>query len=275
MLLFVVLFLAIVQLELLLLPSFGAVPGAGISAALVVQGAVLLIAALLAGWAMLRWVDRRPPRALGFPLGRRAAGEVGWGIALGAAGPVVVVALLALAGAYRFSPDPGTLPGWLAVAGAGLLWLAIPAAAEEAVFRGYPFRTLAEGTGPVVATLVMSLAFAWVHGSNPNVGALGLLNIFLAGVMLSLAVLWTGSLWFASAVHLGWNWATAAALDLPVSGLDPFDPPLYDARSAGPDWLTGGAFGPEGGVVGTAAVVVAVALVGWYARRERAPAPED
>jgi hypothetical protein len=72
--------------------------------------------------------------------------------------------------------------------------------------------------------------------------------------MLSLAVLWTGSLWFASAVHLGWNWATAAVLDLPVSGLDSSTRPSTTAQPVGPAWLTGGEFGPEGGLAGTLAV---------------------
>jgi uncharacterized protein len=84
--------------------------------------------------------------------------------------------------------------------------------------------------------------------------------------MLSLAVLWTGSLWFASALHLGWNWATVGLLDLPVSGWELFDAPLYDGAATGPRWLTGGEFGPEGGLVGTMAVVAGITLTWWYAR---------
>lgn len=270
-LLFVLLLIAILQLLFSLQPPptvLVEAAGRDLLAELVFQGLLLLIAALAASWIMLRWVDHRPLRDLGFGLGRGVPGDLGWGIGVGAAGPVVVVLMLGLAGAYRFPPDPGPVLAWAGVVLSALLWLAIPAAAEEAVFRGYLFRTLTDGAGAVVATLITSLLFALVHGSNPNVSTLGLFNIFLAGVMLALAVLWTGSLWFASAVHLGWNWATAASLDLPVSGLDPFDPPLYDGVPVGPAWLTGGSFGPEGGAAGTAAAAAVLALVWWY--RDRA-----
>lgn len=266
-LLFTVLVLALISAQALILAAFFEPPGQeDMAAALLYQAVLMLAASVLAGWAMLRWVDRRPLSDLGFALDRRVPVDLVAGIPIGAAGLVVAVMLLTLLGAYRFTAAPGTLPEWGAVMGAALLFFALPAAAEEALFRGYAFRTLVEGSGPVVATVIMSMLFALVHGANPHMAGWGYVNIFAAGVMLSLAVLWTGSLWFASAVHLGWNWATAALLDLPVSGLGLFDAPLYDGHPAGPAWLTGGDFGPEGGLAGTLAFLVVVALLWWYAR---------
>lgn len=268
MLLFGVLLLALIQLQLLILASLVDLEGLlELSAkALLVQGLVLLLGAVLAGWIMLRWIDRRPLRELGFALERRVPGHLGAGLGIGAVALVAVVLALSLVGAFRFTAAPGTLAGWVAVSGSVLLWLALPAVAEEAIFRGYPFRTLVEGIGPAGATIIMSILFALVHGANPNVNAFGYVNIFAAGVMLSLAVLWTGSLWFASALHLGWNWTMAGLLHLPVSGLELFETPLYEGEATGPAWLTGGAFGPEGGLAGSMAVAVAVALMWWYLR---------
>ena len=60
-------------------------------------------------------------------------------------------------------------------------------------------------------------------------------------------------MWTAFGAHLGWN-ATLAALAAPVSGL-PFDIPYIDYRMGGPAWLTGGAFGPEGGLLATVALI--------------------
>jgi membrane protease YdiL (CAAX protease family) len=267
-LLFVALFLAIAQAELFFLPFLVQAPAPDdrISAALVGQSVVLLSAALLAGWAMLRWVDRRPRDGLGFPLGPRVPVQLGLGLLLGSAAIALVVLPLAALGAYDYDPRPGTLTGWLAVSGVSLAALALPAAAEEAVFRGYLLRTIREGVGPVAAVGVTSLLFALVHGANPNVGVPGLVNIFLAGALLAVAVLRTGSLWFASAIHLGWNWVMAGPLDLPVSGLGGYDVPLYDVVGGGPPWLTGGAFGPEGGAVGTLSVAVGLGLVLWTTR---------
>jgi uncharacterized protein len=276
LLLFTLLALVLLQVQLLLVAGAGLFPRPErVAELLLVQSVMLLLAALLAGWAMLRWVDRRPLRELGFALERRVPRDLFLGVVIGALALAGVVLLLTLGGAFRFAAAPGSVGQWLGVVGAALLFFALPAAAEEAIFRGYPFRTLVEGAGPVVATLVMSTLFALVHGSNPNVDTVGLLNIFAAGVMLSLAVLWTGSLWFATAVHLGWNWAMAAVLDLPVSGLDLFDAPLYDGQSTGPAWLTGGIFGPEGGLAGTLAVLLAITLIWWYARPGSPGEPRD
>jgi uncharacterized protein len=91
------------------------------------------------------------------------------------------------------------------------------------------------------------------------------------------AYLRTLSLWFATAVHLGWNWAMATLFDLPVSGITAFDTPLYEPVVGGPAWWSGGLFGPEGGVVGTIGlrVVALLAAVGAarpdpaYRRRRR------
>jgi uncharacterized protein len=267
-LLFALLFIAAVPLQALLffsLSGMRTLPD-NILQVLLLQSVIFLIAGLGAGWALLRWVDRRPLRELGFALERRVPRDLAMGLVIGAAALVLVVMALALAGAFRFTSAPGTVAGWLAFVLTALFWLALPAVAEEVIFRGYPFRALVEGIGPAGATLIMSALFAAVHGAAPNVDAFSLANIFAAGVMLSLATLWTGSLWFASTLHLGWNWATVGLLDLPVSGWELFDAPLYDGVATGPRWLTGGEFGPEGGLAGTLAVVAGITLTWWYAR---------
>ena len=91
--------------------------------------------------------------------------------------------------------------------------------------------------------------FALFHGLNPGITPLGLGNIALAGIFLGVAFYAPGGLWTAFGAHLGWN-ATLAALDAPVSGL-PFSIPLIDYRAGDPVWLSGGHFGPEGGLLAT------------------------
>jgi len=267
-LLFVLLFMAMFQAQALIVASLVGLPALPdqLIQVLMLQGALMLTAAVVAGWVMLRWVDRRPVRELGFGLERRVPRDLAVGVALGAVAMIGAVLLMTATGAFQFTSAPGTVAGWGLVMAMALLSLALPAAAEEALFRGYLFRTLIEGIGVPGAVVITSALFTLLHGSNPNVDLFGYVNIFGASIMLSLAVLWTGSLWFASAVHLGWNWATAAALDLPVSGLDIFDAPLYDGVAVGPVWLTGGVFGPEGGVTGSVAILAAIALIWWYAR---------
>ncbi len=244
-------------------------PG-GLAGQLAWQGAIMLTAAVAAGAALLRWVDQRAVASLGFGLGAGAVRQVLAGLAIGTLAMVTVLGVGLVLGGYRLAAADGSMAGYLGTLLAGAAVLALPAAAEEALFRGYPFQALVESVGPVAGTVVFSAAFAAAHVANPEMRLLAVVNIFLAGVMLCMAYLRTGSLWFVSGVHLGWNWTVALPLDLPVSGLRAFDAPLYDTVASGPEWLTGGAFGPEGGALGTLGFVVAAGLVWWWTRRESA-----
>lgn len=232
---------------------------------------VLLVAAVVAGWVLLA-LDGRGPAALGFHLAPSVPGEVVRGLGLGAAAALAVVAVLALSGAVAFTADGGSLWGWLHTGLAMAAFLALPAAAEEALLRGYPLQALAEAWGEGRALWATSVVFGALHLQNPGATPLGTANVVLAGLFLGAVYLRTGSLWWASGAHLGWNWAHGFLVDLPVSGLDRWDVPLVDAALRGPAWLSGGSFGPEGSVAATL-VVAGAALWSWrggWLRREPA-----
>lgn len=225
---------------------------------------VMLGSALLAGWGMLALVDRRRPGALGFALEPAAVKDSVVGLGIGGAMLGAAVALLAVASMARWVADDGTMPEYVAALATSFVFFAVAAAAEEAMFRGYAFQVLVQGIGVWPAVLISSALFAALHGNNPNVTWVALANIFLAGVMLAVAYLRTRSLWFATAVHLGWNWMMASLLDFPVSGLVR-DMPLYTARETGPDWITGGSFGPEAGIAATLTIVLGTVWM-WRTR---------
>jgi membrane protease YdiL (CAAX protease family) len=154
----------------------------------------------------------------------------------------------------------------VAQVGKTLVILAPAALAEELMFRGLPMVVAGAAIGRGRAVLILSVLFALAHLTNPNVTSTGIGNIALAGIFLSLAFFSPGGMWTAFGAHLGWN-ATLAALAAPVSGL-PFDIPYVDYRTGGPAWLTGGAFGPEGGLLATVTLTAAVALVARWNRKD-------
>lgn len=227
---------------------------------------VLLVATLAAGWTVLARLDGRPIGALGFAVTPALPRELALGFAIGGGLLALVVLLLAASGSVAWVADAGDAGEYLVVLFGSLLFFAVAAAWEEALFRGYPFQVLVEGIGAWPATFVFALVFAAAHGQNPEVGWLALANIFLASVLLSVAYLRTRSLWFATALHAGWNWTMAFLLDLPVSGLSAFDTPVYSGVATGPEWWTGGAFGPEAGL---AATLVLLGGTVWLLRTRR------
>lgn len=183
---------------------------------------------------------------------------VALGLGLGAVPAVVAMALAVPAGGgWRL--DGGTVTAWLASVSWLVLLLAPAAFAEELIFRGVPLVALSERFGRWPALAALSVLFGLAHLGNANVTALAVLNVALAGVFLSLCFFLPGGIWTATGAHLGWN-LTLAALAAPVSGL-PFAIPFLDYRSGGPEWLTGGAFGPEGGACATLVLAAAVAFV--------------
>ena len=224
-----------------------------------------LLAALVAGWIVLARLDGRPIGALGFAIGPTTVREIVGGLLVGGALIAAVTGLLLLTGTAVFVPDDGTLSGYAATLLQTLLFFSVAAAWEEVLFRGYPFQALVEGIGPIAATLIASAAFSALHARNPNIDSVAFFNIFLAGVLLSAAYLRTRSLWFATAVHTGWNWTMATLFDFPVSGLL-FDTPLYSGVSRGAEWWTGGVFGPEAGLAGTFALLAGTL---WILRTRR------
>ena len=100
-----------------------------------------------------------------------------------------------------------------------------------------PLVALAWVMGRGGAITAVAIPFALAHLLNPNLTALGVGNIALAGIFLGVMFYAPGGIWTATGAHLGWN-GILACLDTPVSGL-PFDLPLLDYRSGGPAWLTG------------------------------------
>jgi membrane protease YdiL (CAAX protease family) len=248
---------------LLLIAGGFAVPAAleGTSEGLFAGSALTLGAAFLAGAVLLWKMDGRTAGAMGLGLTRSTAWELALGLGIGLAGIAVAAFVMFASGGLRYASQPGDAAGWFMVAAKSFGFFAVPAMAEEVLFRGYAFQVTVRVVGPVAGTLAASALFAVAHAANPSVAPLGLVNIFLAGVLLSAAYLRTRSLWFAGALHLGWNWGMAGPLDLPVSGLEMVDAPLYEPVIGGSAWVTGGPFGPEGGFVGTLAFTLALLAV--------------
>lgn len=252
-------------------PESTASPGlAGVLVALTLNGAALSAAVVVAA----RFLDRRHLVDVGLWLNPGWWRDLGVGAAIGV-GLIGGVFLVGVGlGVYEATLDPGA-PGDSPVAAWVLLVAATMAAVavyEELLLRGYLLTNLAEGFTAAVgrsaavgaAGLVSSVAFGLFHGVNPGASTLGLVTITLAGGLLALGYVYTGGLALPVGLHTTWN-LTHVLLGLPVSGVE-LGVRLVATEPRGAEVVHGGAFGPEGGVLGLAATGLgAVAVVG-YAR---------
>ena len=227
--------------------------------------------ALLIGTAVsLRWVEQRSWSYVW--LGREAANprRIAFGFAVGAIAIGLPIALLLSAHWLR---DAGGPPSSLWGAGIRITMLLLPAALlEELLFRGYALAVLRELWGWPWATVVTSAAFGAVHLANAGANVASTTLVTVAGVFLSAVLIRTRSLYAAWSAHFAWNWTMAVVFHTAVSGL-PLESPRYRYVDAGPDWATGGEWGPEGGLPAGIGMIAGIAYL--TARRRSAPRREE
>ena len=235
---------------------------------LLLQGTVSLLSAAFLTWVIGIVANRLTPRDLRYAAPPAAARGAAWGLGLGAAAAAAALLIATAIGGAQWTGDAGGTGAYVAEVARTLAVLAPAALAEEVVFRGVALVLLARAIGRAPAVGLLAVVFGLAHLQNPNTTAFGIANIIAAGVFLSLVFYTPGGIWAAFGAHLGWNGALAA-LDAPVSGL-PFDIPMIDYSAGTPAWLTGGAFGPEGGAAATAAIALACAATVVWLRKERA-----
>ncbi|MEX0908301.1 MAG: type II CAAX endopeptidase family protein [Gemmatimonadaceae bacterium] len=240
---------------------------ASVGVRLLVHPLVYPLGFLAAHVFMLRQIDRKGWSYVW--LGREAArpSKLVSGLALGAL--VVALPAGALLAANQLSVVDAPDGAWWNAALLAATVLLPSAFAEELFARGYIFALLRETAGWKPALAITSIGFGLIHLANPGANWQSLSVVVLAGFFLGAVVLVTGSLYAATLAHFAWNWFIAAVLHMPVSGVPVVGSPDYRVVETGPDWLTGGSWGPEGGLAAGLGLSIGLIYLSWSARRSR------
>ncbi len=148
---------------------------------------------------------------------------------------------------------------------------------EEVISRSYlipnfkeafTFNKIPPAKATIIAIVFSSVFFSFAHGFNPNLTIFALINITLAGIMLAIPYILTGRLAFSVGIHFAWNFAQGGIFGFRVSGL-PIRGSLIQIQQAGNPMWTGGAFGPEGGIIGTLAIILVAYLSVIWIRKKK------
>jgi membrane protease YdiL (CAAX protease family) len=226
---------------------------------------ISLASVVLATWIMLRRVEKLPWSTVGLDRPAASPRLILKGTALG--GLTIGIASLVLLAIGMLRIDQTTPGSWWGEAWRSTLVFLPAAFFEELFIRGYVFAVLRRAAGWKLALIVTSVVFGLLHAWNPNPDAESILAVIVAGFFLGAIFLATRSLYAAGAAHFAWNWVMSGALHIAVSGL-PSPDPDYRVVETGPDWLTGGPWGPEGGLMAVVAMfVVFFYLYGRYLNR--------
>ncbi len=244
----------------LLLPALAAVLHLGEPAIAVLRRSGILAFALLGYWLYVRLHEKRAVTELRIaPLG----------IVFGALSGAVLISITTLSlfalGNYEVVAVRG-MQGVPPIAGAILAAAII----EEIVFRGIVFRALEGALGTVMAVLLQSLVFAIMHWFNAGADLAMVLALTLIGAFWTCVFIASRNLWVVGLHHAAWNFAIFAT-GIPLSGLEDWraKAPL-ESIYHGPAWLTGGEFGPETSIITAVVMVVSIAVLVRWTRKQQA-----
>jgi hypothetical protein len=236
---------------------------------------IQLVAISLATWIARRFFDQRSFISLGLQIDRKALLDSLFGFGLSA----LMMGLIFLfewgLGWLKLenqvvnrSFSVAVLPALLSA----LLGFIAVGFYEELMSRGYYLQNLIEGSNLPWGLFLSSAIFSLLHLPNPNSSILSIIGLLASGYFLAYAWLRTGQLWLAIGLHIGWNFFEGPIFGFPVSGLD--RSVLIFHTVDGPQWITGGAFGPEAGLVSLLAMGLGAFLI-WLYTRKRFPAPPN
>jgi membrane protease YdiL (CAAX protease family) len=217
-----------------------------------------------------RFLDKRTFVSLGLQINKQAAADILAGIAI----TFVIMGLIyfaeVAAGWLTFESFAWQNESAASVITGVLTFFAVFVFVgwnEELLSRGYHLQTLASGTNLFWGVVISSSVFGLAHLGNPNATWVSAAGIFFAGLFLAYGYLRTGQLWLSIGLHIGWNFFEGVIFGFPVSGLDIYR--LIRHQIQGPEIWTGGAFGPEAGLIVLPALAVGSVLIYFYTGNRR------
>lgn len=226
-----------------------------------------LAAVLIGTWIARRALDRRSFVSLGLKLDTTTLPDLLLGLFI----PAILMGLIFLVewalGWLTFEGFAWQRLGFSEVI-AGLLnslvIFLVVAISEELLSRGYHLQNLTDGLNLFWGLVLSSAIFAVLHLGNPESSLVAVLGLICAGLFLAFGWLRTRQLWLPIGLHLGWNFFEGTIFGFPVSGLETFH--LIEHSTSGPVFITGGAFGPEAGLIILPALALGVGLMIVFTR---------
>jgi len=262
--------------------GLGGDPGGALAASPVFRTTSYVVASLVTAiasvWVAGRFFDRRPFSGFGLRLDRVWWLEFCFGLALGALLMTAIFLVELAAGWITVTGTFETIGNGKPFSLAILLPLVVFVCVgfyEELLSRGYQLQNMAEGLnfpslGPrgaiLLAWILSSALFGLLHLANPNASLVSTLSITFAGLLLGTGYVLTGRLAIPIGLHITWNFFQGNVFGFPVSGLEPLGAMFVSIEQGGPSLFTGGAFGPEAGLLDPAATIVGSLLIWLWVR---------
>ncbi len=201
-------------------------------------------------WLWVRFFEKRSLKTLGLQsknaFKKYISGFLSGFIMLG-----IVIGLMAMFDTIGFQEkvEPFSLD-FLGIMLLLLLGYIVQGAAEEIMTRGWQFQVIGARYRPWLGAVISSVIFALLHGLNKGISVLAIINLLLFAFLLIIFILRDKSIWAACGWHTAWNWSMENIYGLKVSGTEGVGS-ILNLSTEGPNYITGGDFGPEGSILTT------------------------
>ncbi len=212
-------------------------------------------AAAVANVVVLRIYERGQLTDIGLGWTAASRRNLSLGLLGGIGAALIVIAGPILVRQADLVPVPNEHMQWPSLLFVSIVLL-FGAVGEEMLFRGYLFQVLVKAIGPFATMLPMAVVFGLAHSGNPSFTLLPFVNTVLWGVVLGYSFILSGDLWLPIGLHFGWNW-TLPLLGVNLSGFTMSVTGYSMHWNIGGLW-SGGDYGPEGGLLTTAILVLLV-----------------
>ncbi|CDM70087.1 putative membrane protein [Clostridium bornimense] len=216
---------------------------------------VSLIFSVVLFWKIL---DKKPIRDIGLKNIKKSFKELCLGLLFGALSMSIVFLILILTGSAKVTTS-FINPNFSMSLVTSLILFIFVGISEEMFSRGYCIKVLEQTNKKWIPLIVSSAIFSIMHGVNPGVTILSIINIFLVGILLGYMFIKTNNLWLPIGYHITWNYFQGNVFGFLVSGTTTEG--LYTTESIGNTIISGGNFGPEGGIIVTIVVLISILLV--------------
>ena len=227
--------------------------------AMVAQTIPPLIAASLIGALAMAIFESRTLSDLGLHWREGTGRNLLTGLAIGAGGAMLLIAVPVLTGLAHFESVADANFSWRAAIFT-LALLFCGAAGEEIAFRGFPLQFLIRSYGAWISIVGIGILFGLLHGFNPGATRLSMANTAGFGILFGFALTRSHDLWLPIGLHFGWN-AALPFLGVELSGFTIKVVGYQLVWKTGDLW-SGGTYGPEASLLATAVVLVLFAVVG-------------
>jgi membrane protease YdiL (CAAX protease family) len=202
--------------------------------------------------------DRKPIRDIGLINIKKGYKDLLKGLALGAISMIIV--FIILVASKNITLENSLLkPNFNSSLLTGLVLFIFVGINEEMFARGYCMTVLKQTGNKWVIVIVSSIIFSLMHSLNPSMSFLSYLNLFLFALLAAYMFIKSNNLWLSIGYHITWNYFEGNIFGFQVSGLGTSS--LYTLRAPTNNIITGGSFGPEGGLVVTFITLVGIIYI--------------